>query len=73
MLFLTLAVLIVTPRQAYAYINPGAGSLVYQTLLAVIVGLGFVLRSARAWIAGFVRDAFRRRGRPSKPARDERP
>ena len=46
-LFVTFAALMLTPRPAYAYIDPGTGSMVYQALLAVILGLGFVLRNAR--------------------------
>ena len=71
MLFVTFAALILTPRRAYAYIDPGTGSLIYQTLLAVILGLGFMLRSARARIVGFMRDVFGRRARPPKYSRDK--
>jgi hypothetical protein len=70
-LFLTFAALMLTPRQAYAYIDPGTGSMVYQALLAVLLGLGFVLRSARAQIAEFVRGVFGLRRRSSKSSRDE--
>jgi hypothetical protein len=72
-LFVTFAALILTPLQAYAYIDPGTGSLIYQTLLAVVLGLGFVLRSARARIARFVKGVFGLRGRPSDSSRDEYP
>jgi hypothetical protein len=72
-LFATFAALILTPREVSAYIDPGTGSMVYQALLAVILGLGFVLRGARARIAEFVRGVFGLRSRPSKSSRDEHP
>ena len=72
-LFMAFAALVLTPRQAYAYIDPGTGSLIYQTLLAMILGLGFVLRSARARIGEFVRGVLGRRVRPSRSSRDAHP
>jgi hypothetical protein len=63
--------MMLTPRQADAYIDPGTGSMVYQALIAVILGLGFVLRGARARVAEFVRGVFRRRRESPKISRDE--
>jgi hypothetical protein len=40
---------------AYAYIDPGAGSLIYQTVLTVVLGLAFMVRRSRASISRFVR------------------
>jgi hypothetical protein len=40
---------------AYAYIDPGTGSLIYQTALTVLLGLGFMVRRSRASIARFVK------------------
>jgi hypothetical protein len=50
------------PTDAHAYIDPGAGSLIYQTVLAVLLGLGFFLRSTREKIARLVKSLFVRRG-----------
>lgn len=51
-------VLLASPAPAYAYIDPGAGSMLYQALLAALLGLAFTLRSARDWIARTVRGLF---------------
>lgn len=40
---------------AHAYIDPGTGSLIYQTALTVVLGLAFMLRRSRASIARFVK------------------
>ena len=42
-------------RSAYAYIDPGTGSLVYQTALSLLLGVGLVLRQSRYSIARLVR------------------
>jgi hypothetical protein len=42
-------------RPAYAYIDPGAGSLIYQTALTALLGLVYVLGRGRASISRFVR------------------
>ena len=46
---------LVAEAPAYAYIDPGSGSLIYQTALTVLLGLGFVIRRSRASIARFVK------------------
>jgi hypothetical protein len=46
---------LIAERPAYAYIDPGTGSLIYQTVLTVLLGLGFMLRRSRASIARFVK------------------
>ena len=42
-------------RPAYAYIDPGAGSLIYQTALTALLGLVYMLGRSRASISRFVR------------------
>ena len=42
-------------RPAYAYIDPGTGSLIYQTALTVLLGLGLVMRRSRESVARFFR------------------
>lgn len=56
--------LLITERPAYTYIDPGTGSLIYQTALTLLLGLGFMLRRSRASISRFVR---RVAGRPAEP------
>jgi len=54
-------------RSAYAYIDPGTGSLIYQTALSLLLGVGLVLRQSRHSIARLVR---RLRGIPAAPDHD---
>ena len=42
-------------RPAYAYVDPGTGSLIYQTALSILLGLGFALRRSRASLSRLVR------------------
>lgn len=53
------ALLLIAERPAYAYIDPGTGSLIYQTALTLLLGLGFMLRRSRESISRFVK-RFRR-------------
>ncbi len=43
-----------------AYIDPGLGALIWQTMVAAFVGLLFYLKKTRHWIAGVLRKVFRR-------------
>ena len=47
--------LLIAERPAHAYIDPGTGSLIYQTALTVLLGVGFMLRRSRESISRFVR------------------
>lgn len=47
--------LLLTERSAYAYVDPGTGSLLYQAALTLLIGLGLAVRRIRGSIAGFVR------------------
>ncbi len=47
-----------------AYIDPGMGALVWQTIIAAFVGFLFYLKKTRRWIVGVVRKMF---GRGQKP------
>ena len=49
-LYLTL-----TPRPAFAYIDPGAGSMAYQVLLTGLLAGAFAVRRAVRWITGWFR------------------
>jgi hypothetical protein len=49
----TAAVFLLLERPAYAYIDPGTGSLIYQTVLTLILGLGLGVRRWRDSIVMF--------------------
>ena len=53
--FLTAAVFLLAERPALAYVDPGTGSLLLQTALTMLLGVGLVLRRVRGSIADFVR------------------
>jgi hypothetical protein len=54
---LSLAFVVVSPRSADAYIDPGTGSYVFQALVAALLSVGFFVKSQwRRW-----RDALIRR------------
>ena len=44
-----------------AYIDPGLGALLWQTIIAAFVGLLFYLKKTRRWIVGMVQKIFRRK------------
>jgi hypothetical protein len=46
---------LVAERPAYAYIDPGTGSLIYQTALTMLLGVGLMLRRSRETIGRFFR------------------
>jgi len=43
-----------------AYIDPGLGALLLQTIIAAFVGLLFYLKKTRRWIVGVFRKIFGR-------------
>jgi len=52
---LVVALLLLGEGSALAYVDPGTGSLLYQTALTIVLGLGLVFRRVRGSIAGFVK------------------
>jgi O-antigen/teichoic acid export membrane protein len=50
-----------------AYIDPGVGALLWQTIIAAFVGLLFYLKKTRRWIVGVFRKMFGRSQKPSDP------
>jgi len=44
---------LLSERPAHAYIDPGTGSLIYQTALTVLLGLGLVMRRSRESVSRF--------------------
>jgi len=64
-LFLAAAVFLLAERSAYAYVDPGTGSLLYQAALTMLLGLGLAVRRIRGSIAAFVK-RFATRGAASE-------
>lgn len=44
-----LAILVSFERPAQAYVDPGSGALIWQGMLATLVGLAFYFRKALGW------------------------
>ncbi|MEE9554352.1 MAG: hypothetical protein V3W18_08660 [candidate division Zixibacteria bacterium] len=42
--FLALSVIVIFPGRALAYLDPGTGSFIFQTILAVVLGSLFALK-----------------------------
>jgi hypothetical protein len=47
--------ILIGERSAFAYVDPGTGSLLYQTALATVLGLGLVFRRVRVSIVDFLK------------------
>ena len=62
---LAAAAFLLAERSAYAYVDPGTGSLLYQAALTMLLGLGLATRRIRGSIAGFVK-RLATRGAPSE-------
>ena len=60
--------MLVFERPAHAYIDPGTGSLIYQALLAGLLGLGFTFRRTYGSITRFMRSRFGSRDVTSEKA-----
>jgi hypothetical protein len=60
------ASLLCLPVTAHAYLDPGMGSILFQSLLAVVFGFGVALRQVRHWLARFW--AFILRRPPPSPS-----
>jgi hypothetical protein len=48
-LFLVALVMFATEREARAYTDPGTGALIWQMLVAGVVGVGFYFRRITTW------------------------
>ena len=48
-LFLVALVMFATEREAHAYTDPGTGALIWQMLVAGVVGVGFYFRRITTW------------------------
>ncbi len=50
-----------------AYIDPGLGALLWQTIIAAFVGFLFYIKKTRHWIVGTFRKIFRPGPKPREP------
>ena len=66
-----MAVFLLGERPAYAYIDPGTGSLIYQTALTLLLGLGLVVRQSRQSIARFFKRLGGHRDIAPEPTRTD--
>lgn len=57
---LAFLVILLFPLCAYAYIDPGAGSMAYQAVLALLLSAGFMARQALGRVLIALRDLFRK-------------
>jgi hypothetical protein len=55
LLLLLLVVMLIAESRAYAYTDPGSGTMLLQLLAAFLVGLLFYLRRITAWVRGIIR------------------
>ncbi len=55
----------------FAYIDPGLGLLIWQTIVAAFVGLIFYLKRTRSWILNVFRKLFRSKTKPVDPIPEE--
>lgn len=73
-LAMLLLLLICTERPAAAYVDPGSGALVWQGMLASLLGAVFYFRRSIAWVRDKVlktkpiAPGYGQQDRPSKPA-----
>lgn len=65
--FLAAVIFLFAERPAFAYVDPGTGSLLYQTALTIVLGLGLVFRRVRVSIVHFVKRLGGRDVRGSDP------
>ncbi|MFP3895338.1 MAG: hypothetical protein ACLFV5_00665 [Anaerolineales bacterium] len=56
------AVSLLLPRPAHAYLDPGTGSYILQLLIAILFGLGFAIKLFWKEIKGFFGNRFSGKG-----------
>lgn len=71
MLGLALLISLAFPRDAFAYLDPGSGSLIFQTIVATLAGVAYGVRVYWHRITGW----FGRRApqEPAAPSESESP
>jgi hypothetical protein len=58
--FLVMILYLASPSPAYAYLDPGSGSYIFQLLIASLVGLAFLLKVYWGRIRAFFTALFSR-------------
>lgn len=58
MIFLILAGLVLVTKPAYAYLDPGTGSYIFQIVVATLLASGYFFRDKFGKIIGFIRGLF---------------
>ena len=53
-----LALCLIFPQPAHAYLDPGTGSYILQVLLAALLGIGLVLKIYWTKVTGFFKRLF---------------
>lgn len=66
-IFYILALFLLFPKQAYAYLDPGNGSYFFQLLIAGFLGGSFFIKSA----FGKIRNMFKSKIKKGKDKNDE--
>ena len=59
------------PPPAYAYLDPGTGSYIFQLLIAGAVGLAFVIKVFWGRITGFFGKLFSKNAEQAEEVRDD--
>ena len=70
---LFIALLLSFPASAFAYLDPGTGSYIFQLLIAGVVGLAFVIKLFWGRIKSFFAKLFGRKSEPPQPESAESP
>lgn len=65
-----LLLLVATERPAKAYVDPGSGALVWQGILATLLGVAFYFRRSLAWVKGKISKTRRVEPSHTRLARD---
>lgn len=73
MRFFTGLILVFTllPNSAFAYLDPGTGSIILQALVAGVVSISVAFASFRMKVSQFLSSLFKRSGNKSKKTGDE--
>lgn len=58
LLALGACLLIITPKNAYAYLDPGTGSFILQLLIATLIGTFFSIKLFGKRIVSFIKGLF---------------
>jgi hypothetical protein len=50
----------------FAYVDPGMGALIWQSIIGIFVGMLFYLRKTRQWLGNLMRKCFRLGQKPAE-------